>query len=301
MGESNTKIIGSVIVGFAIVFGAYTLGNFGEAPRIQIMGGSGEAAAVTGVIGIERNAIAVVDSDNDGIEDWRNEFLTTPSVQINSATTTPYTPPDTYTGQFGLQFYESILSSRISGPFGASPETIIENSLNSIEVVSKDIIYDTQDIIIVPTTNTAIYTYANAVMQIIIDTNLPNIADEVTLLSNYLKNQEDSNAKADLDKKATMYMAMRDMTLNLGVPNSLVKEHLDLINSYHALSRDIEAMAQIYEDPVVPLLRIKRYEDDAAGLLLSLQNLFLALEPNANLFTIDDPAALLVNFSPNLQ
>jgi len=100
---------------------------------------------------------------------------------------------------------------------------------------------------------------------------------------------------------ASMYKALRDEALATPVPQSLIKQHLDLINTYHALYKNISDMQMAFDDPMVSLMRIKRYQDDATGLGFALTNLFNALVPHASLFTQSDPAVVLVAFAPNLQ
>lgn len=90
---------------------------------------------------------------------------------------------------------------------------------------------------------------------------------------------------------------MRDESLLVPVPKLFLKQHLDLINTYEAIYKDIYAMTLSLEDPAVALLRIKRYEDDALGFSLALQNMYDALEPHAGLFTANDPALLFANFN----
>lgn len=98
-----------------------------------------------------------------------------------------------------------------------------------------------------------------------------------------------------------MYRQMRDQALRTPVPQSLAKEHLDIVNVFNALHAGLRDVRSVYDDPVVALMRVKRYQDDATGLANSMRNLYLALEPNANLFTPDDPAVVLVAFAPNFQ
>lgn len=100
---------------------------------------------------------------------------------------------------------------------------------------------------------------------------------------------------------ATAYRNYREDTLKIPVPALLAKEHLDLINSYHALHGDISALATYEVDPAVALLRLKRYQDDVLGLRLSFENMYRAIEPYASVFQPNDSAMLLVQFSPDLQ
>jgi hypothetical protein len=56
-------------------------------------------------------------------------------------------------------------------------------------------------------------------------------------------------------------------------------------------------MAISIEDPAFALIRIKRYQDDATGLQIALQNMYDTIEPYASLLGPDDPALLFVLFS----
>ncbi|MBP6924530.1 MAG: hypothetical protein KBB78_03095, partial [Candidatus Pacebacteria bacterium] len=63
--------------------------------------------------------------------------------------------------------------------------------------------------------------------------------------------------------------------------------------------RDVEAMSFATSDPALTLMRFKRYQDDALALRLSLENIYLALNPYSNLFSTSDPAVFFSQFSPN--
>lgn len=90
---------------------------------------------------------------------------------------------------------------------------------------------------------------------------------------------------------------MRDESLLVPVPKLLLKQHLDLINTYEAVYKDIYAMTYSLEDPAVALMRIKRYEDDVLGLGVALQNMYDSLQPYAGLFSVSDPALLFASFN----
>jgi len=60
-------------------------------------------------------------------------------------------------------------------------------------------------------------------------------------------------------------------------------------------------MQLVFSDPVVALMRVKRYQDDAIGLSLALQNIYNVVLPYASVFEPNDPAVLFVVFDPNYQ
>ena len=58
-------------------------------------------------------------------------------------------------------------------------------------------------------------------------------------------------------------------------------------------------MTAAVDDPAFALLRLKRYEDDATGLSLALENMLIGLVDYSHLFSANDPAMLFIIFSPN--
>ena len=293
-GQFNPKIVGATVVGFALIAGAYTVSNFGNPRQIA------QPANIQATTPTQRVAIAVTDNDNNGIEDWRDEFVTSAPVLLNQASSS-YTPPDTVTGQMSIDFMEGIIRSKGYGAFGSSNEEVIANTVDSLSKETEQKLYDISDVIIMEEwDNQDIINYANTAASAIYRNSVPNLESELLILKDYM-NTQDEGRLVELKSLAAVYQGYRDDTLKIPVPAFLTKEHLDLINTYEAIHADIDAMTLALSDPVVALLRLKRYQDDATGLGYALQNMYLALEPHASLFTIDDPAALFVIFSPNYQ
>lgn len=293
-GQLNPKIVGATVIGFALVFGAYTVSNFTN-PSEEL-----QRATVTTAASTERVAIAVADTDNNGIEDWRDEFITTDPVILGN-TDGDYTPPETVTGRLGIEFMENVIRSRGYGPFGNSDAEVVEATVDSLRTQAEDTLYDTPDITIMEEwDNQDIVNYANTLAATLIRHNVPDMENELLILHDVITNEKIERV-GELQMIADVYKNYRDDTLLIPVPGFLAKEHLDLINTYNALYQDIIAMTLTLEDPAVTILRLKRYQDDAAGLAYAFENMYAAVEPYAGLFTVDDPAAVFVNFSPDYQ
>lgn len=294
-GNTNPKVIGACIVGLALVAGAYTLSNFG-ASRVKNQQTASVAAATT-----PRVAIAVTDSDNNGIEDWRDEFVTNEPIVLTQEVEA-YEPPDTLTGQMGVNFIESYLRSKTQGPFGRTQDELISDTVDVLAQETAHDLYDIPDITILNNwTNQDIVNYANTLALVITNNNQTQITEgELYILSDIVTNG--NNERLDeLKALSEAYMNMRDASLNVPVPSNLVKQHLDLINTYHAIHKDIEAMTLSVDDPAFALMRLKRYEDDASGLGFALENMYQALVPYASLLQPSDPALLFVVFSPEFK
>lgn len=291
-GQISPKIIGSTLIGFALVAGAYLMSDFNKR---ELTVPVAQLATSTP----QRVAIAVTDTDNNGIEDWRDEFVTTAPIILNESTST-YSLPDTLTGKMSISFMENVIRSKTYGPFGRTEDEVINSTIKNLASETEISLYDTPDISIMTEWDDAdIRNYANTVASVILNNSIES-EGELNILYDILQTN-DQNRIPELEAVATVYKNYRDDTLKVPVPAFLAKEHLDLINSYHAIQQDIAAMAVVFDDPAVSLLRLKRYQDDATGLGLSLQNMYFALEPYARLVTADDPATLFVLFNPDLK
>jgi hypothetical protein len=291
-GQISPKIIGSTLIGFALVAGAYLMSDFNKR---ELAVPVAQLATSTP----QRVAIAVTDTDDNGIEDWRDEFVTTAPIILNESTST-YSLPDTLTGKMSISFMENVIRSKTYGPFGRTEDEVINTTIKNLASETEITLYDTPDISIITEWDDAdIRNYANTVASVILNNSIES-EGELNILYDVLQSNNQQRI-SELEAVANVYKNYRDDTIKVPVPAFLAKEHLDLINSYHAIHQDIAAMAIVFDDPAVSLLRLKRYQDDATGLGLSLQNMYFALEPYARLVTAEDPATLFVLFNPDLK
>ncbi len=291
--QSKTKIVGAFIIGFAIVAGAFTLKNFGKPstppPNLQV---AGVAEAPVRVV------IDVSDSDKNGIEDWQDQFVKSTSITIKPEATEEYEPPNTLTGQVGVSLFEDIIRAKGYGPVGRSQEQIVTDTVDQINPYASDTIIDVRQIITSQDSSPqAIRTYANAHADAILNNNVPGLKNELLILNDILSEQNSEKIES-LDKIKQIYLGTRNDVLKLPVPSILVKEHLDLINVYNALYHDVDAMTNSLNDPMLSLVRLKRYEEDADGLALAFRNIFEAIEPYAATFERNDSALLFVDLIP---
>ena len=286
----NPRVIGACLVGFALVAGAYVLSNFGQSNWQT------QPAAV--VVSQPRVAIEVLDENDNGIEDWRDEFVTTAPIIIEQGEST-YKAPETLTGQLGIDFIEDLIRSKTAGPFGRSQEEVVGRAVDTLTGQAAYDLYDVPDITVLTQWEDAdLLSYANTVALTITNNNIDNGRGEIDILSDALKDITPNQVYLDeLNSIAKAYENMRDTALSIPVPAIAVKQHLDLINTFNALHESIGAMVTAAQDPALALVRIKRYQDDALGLQIALENMYLILEPYASLVGPDDPALLFVLFS----
>jgi hypothetical protein len=294
-GPQNPKVFGAFLIGFAMIAGAYLLSNFGE-PRSPELGALKAVAKEAPA----RVFIPVSDSDTNGLEDWRDQFISAPAVSAVPVTADDYVPPTTLTGQLGVSLMEGLIVSAAAAPVTRPREQVIADTVERLgKVATADTIFDVKDILISDDmSDQAIRSYGNALADVLLTQSVPELENELLLLRDYLEST-DGKDPSKLITLANVYKNYRDKTLNVPVPKYFVKEHLDLINVYHALYMNIDSMTKVSTDPMLPFVRLKRYEDDVNGLALALTNVYNTLTPYARVFEMNDPAIMFVNFYQN--
>jgi len=291
----NKKVTGAFLIGFALIAGSYVVSNFGKNAEPTT------ANIYTATTLTPRIFIPIVDSDQNGVEDWREDFVSeTPLIIDESTSTVPYEMPTSLTDQVGIQLFKSILEAKTMGKVGPSQTEIVQKAADQLRKTVKDVIYGPNNVTTIPISPTAVRTYGNTMAQIILNNNQPDSENELTILDRAVKSEDPEELKK-LIPLALMYKNLRDQSIVTPVPEPFLKQHLDLINTYQALYKNLSDMQLVFSDPVVALMRVKRYQDDAIGLSLALQNIYNVVLPYASVFEPNDPAVLFVVFDPNYQ
>ncbi len=295
----NSKILGAFVIGFALVAGSYTLSNFGQLSEKDQT--TPDVYAVTTAANADtRTYIEVSDKNSDGVEDWQEEFVNQTPLVISAdvASTTAFAIPNTVTDRMGIELFQSVLQAKGRGNVGPQRAQIVSETADLLrQNTVKDTLFTRANITVIDTSNEAIRTYANTLASILVNNNVPGSESELVIIDRALKTENASELNK-LDPIIAMYKTMRDQTMDTPVPRGFEKQHLDLVNVYQALYATLTDFKLIYSDPVVALLRVKRYQDDATGLGYALQNMYRALEPHAALLQPEDPALVFAAFAP---
>lgn len=291
----NPRIFGALIVGSGLVAIA-VIGT-----RFNILGDNQPAATnaqMNVVASAEplRQYIPTKDSNNDGVPDWQELLNNTEPLQINESAA-DYQAPDTLTDQFAIEFFEGYVRNKGFGAFAEEPDQLIAQASDNLVAQAQDTLYDTGSINIIPTSPNLVRTHANAVAQIILDYPLPVGTENELLIIERAIVQDDESVLAELDPIIAAYTGMIEDMLSTPVPSNMVKEHLDLLNAYQGIRNTILGMRNSFADPLMGLLRVQRYQDDANGLAIAITNLFEAAYENDASFVAGDAVFSIVMFS----
>lgn len=295
LNHSNSKVLGAFVVGAILVGGSYLAANLKPAT-----GTNSASLSVTTVESPLREPITVKDSNNDGIEDWQEVFVSDFS-NFSASSTETYVSPDTLTGSVGVNFFQEVLSAEAYKGIGRSKEQIIEDTVTKVNSYATDKIFSVSDLTLKQDTSPeSIKAYANAHAEAIINSGIPGLRNELEVIREILNGKTEPGLQ-ELELISSVYLNTRDQVLQIPVPDILAKEHLDLINVYNALYNDITAMTKVVSDPMLTFVRMKRYQEDTNALKLALQNIYFALKPYQKDFGVADKAVLFTLFNPDLK
>lgn len=270
MSDGQKRIAAAVIFAAGLISVALFM-------RVESTAPTDATAAVAVAPAPERSPIVVRDSNNDGVPDWQESLQTSEPVTIEATTETTYEPPDTLTEEFALEFFEKMVRAENYGDFGDSPEELVANAGNTLADKAYDTFLGDKDIVIDrDNSKEAMARYGESVAAVIISAPDGSSENEASILERALRNQDPGELEK-LETKLVAYQYMLEESKKIAVPSLVKKQHLDLLNTYQALIADLEAMRYAFDDPMMALLRMKRYQDDADGLYASIANVYTVL------------------------
>lgn len=280
----STRVTGAFIIGIALIALVVT---YKSLTSTQVPPGT---LAIVAKDAAPRSFIKTSDEDGDGIPDWQETLQRTDPVLITLASTT-YKTSDTLTDQFAVDFFQDMVRSKNYGVFGDNPDELVTHVSEQFKDAATDVFYGAKDIVVdQDTSQAAIRNYANAMAAIVLAGTVPvNTPNQAEIMQQAFATNNPA-ALAQLDVYIDVFDTMIESFLITPVPSTYVKEHLDLINIYLAINNDMKGMRLAFEDPLLAIVRIKRYQEDASSLYVALLNMQKKTVEDNVVFQQNDPA-----------
>jgi len=181
-----------------------------------------------------------------------------------------------------------------------SAEKFIDETVKSLQAEAVDEQFTRDDILISSNDQVANWrSYGNRVAVIIISNAMEGeVRSELEVLNDALR-LDDPIILEELDPRIKSYEKMLAEMLSTPVPESLVREHLSLINVYQALLSDNKAFRNVLDDAIPSMMRFRRYFFDANALYTGLVNLYEKLDEAGIQWNEGDAASQLVSADEN--
>lgn len=246
-----------------------------------------------------RTYIPAPDEDNDGISDWAEDLIEDREVIAEAVDPAqPYVAKNTLTERFSIDFFKDYLYSKGFGTAELDREAIIERAMTVLKDEAEDRLYTFADITLAEEdTPEALRAYGNRISEI--TTSHKTTANELEIINRALDTKNPELLK-ELDTNIAAYRSYLEETLATPVPETLARQHVDLLNVYNAILNDLTAMQAVYHDPLLGLLRLKRYPDDVEGLIYVYFSFDHAFRQAGITFSEDEPGAIF-NMASDLR
>lgn len=284
MGKLSPKILGATAVGLALVGGAFWL-----APQeTKVTNAASENEASGQIEASLRTFIPVGDQDQNSVPDWQESFAT---ADINLDELEDYEPQGE-TGRLATELGQSLITSLQSGAPFSMPATSLREAMLDEQ-------FDRTDILIASdNSQNALRAYGNRVAEIAFNNPIPAGTENELIILRTALTASSEEALSELDPIIASYEGMLEDLLQTPVPDSLVREHLSLLNVYQALRVNLTAFRGVFDDALLSMIRFRRYPSDAEALQLALSNLYLRLNDAGIKWQDSEPAGQLIEIRP---
>lgn len=239
---------------------------------------------------VVRTFIPVKDTDGNTIPDWQEVFASGKINLDELSSTTPY-EPKTVTGQVAVSLTKSVMETRAAGR-GINSDQLINLTTEDLNQYLYDDEFTKEDINISYDNSTnALKNYGNRIARITEENSIEGDSEnELDILNRALKTSNETEIEK-LDPIIASYEGLVADMLSTPVPESMIKEHLSLLNVYQAILNDLKAFRNVFNDAVVSIIRYQRYVADALALYTAIENLYQKLSEAGIQWTESDPAS----------
>jgi hypothetical protein len=289
VNTGTIRIGGALIFGIAIIAGAVFF-----APSHTPANALGLATATNTP---ERQYIPTTDSNGDGVSDWKDQFpkQVTVAPLASSSTSTPFTPPQTVTGEYALRFFQNAVSQASQGQLSdQQKQNIPVDTLKSLPDPVRKARYTENNITTSDNSLATLHDYGNKLASIVLrHATGKSAGGELAVLKNAVTTQN-QEVLSQLDPIRITYRQQIDELLALPAPPLLATQHLQLINYAEAMYEDIGVFQKAFSDPLLTIAYVKKYTDSAQKLSDTAAQLSASLFANGVRYTADEPAGQLI-------
>ena len=304
-------ILGSILLAGIVIYGGYFLAThqFFINKKMAV-----EGAALTQERVKKITADLEKDSDNDGLKDWEEALWQTDKNKADTDSDGMQDGEEVRTGHDPLNPAKNDLlikaenssstsskNNLIKGPTEQLAVDLFSKYLNLHSNNSNPLDQATKDNLIQSVTSSGIINSINlpftthtkkdlkvisgqisqadidtyvAAVKNIIHKNYPGVGDgELLILQKAVDNNDTATLKK-LDPIINSYLLSSKNLLSLSVPNTLVQEHLDLVNSFTHMGESISYMKQGFDEPLLVLVDMERYSQFIIDMFQALQAVF---------------------------
>ncbi|MDB9944374.1 hypothetical protein OAD26_00035 [bacterium] len=240
-----------------------------------------------------RAYIPVPDTDADGVSDWEESFEKRITVNLpKESSEGEYEVPTTVTGAYAMQLFSDFMYTSQGEPLtDAQRQDLVKNAFPK-NLAAKEITpYKLSDLNLGENTLASFREYGNAIASIILAYASETRDNEIAILTDIYNNGEE-----EIDRLTPVLITYRqfveDMLL-LSTPSEFSDLHLRILNGTQTLLEDITVFTKAYEDPLLVVGYITKYQNDRIALEYNISSVFNILTKGGVHYADDEPVNVL--------
>ncbi len=286
--RGNIRIVGALTLGVIIVVGVYLIKSKNETMSVT--------AAIVVPENETREYIPIKDTDENGINDWEEQFSKKIIAEAVTSQTTDknYEIPTTVTGQFALRLFKNRTIAGLDKKLTEEEKNaIVDASMESIKYPVLNLNYIERDLTISNDSISSLHDYGNAISLIILSHSFEERDNELNILNEAIQGIRPD--LSDLVPIKITYKQFVSELLSTPVPPQLIERHLRIINLIQAVYEDIGVFEFFKTDPLLTLTYMKEYIQDYENLNTSFFEMAEYLFSRGVRYEPDEPAGLLID------
>lgn len=177
----------------------------------------------------------------------------------------------------------------------ASQQYLIDNFLTKVPEATPLKIYTRKDIKITQGNSTAdLKAYANAMGRVLKNNPAKGAENELVILKRAIDNNDKSELKK-IDASIAGDASTLKGFLTVSVPESLVGQHLNIINNFGATDESIKGLRKIFDDPITTISNLSAYNRRTDMLKNSIQSMINEFVQKGIIFSPKDDGYLFMH------
>ncbi|MES2314622.1 MAG: hypothetical protein V4524_01645 [Patescibacteria group bacterium] len=235
--------------------------------------------------------------------DWKKQFFdvngSNTSIGKASNGSTASDTPLTLTDKVGRDFFARYIELKQNNLDGNKQlvQGVIDQTLANAQVESSAVkIYTAKDISVLGTTDAnTLHIYGNTVGSIIITYGpKKNAAD----LAYNAFDKNDLTLLSQIDAVTAAYKKVAQLLISTQVPQPLVQNHIDLINSINKMASISQALRNIEGDPMQSIVSLSNYGTTQSSILSTFMSMNSYFSTNGVTFTQTEPGSFFSLIKP---
>lgn len=267
----------------------------------------GTLAASIAVADSPRTYFETRDSDGDGMRDWEEDLYgtnpKTPDALARPTTTAAVKEtiddlPDTVTKQFAISFMSDYIAKHgANSAFDdAAKQEFLDEAVDYAQAETADRPFTAADLNVSGDSSpTAVRAYGNELARALTEHSISSRENELAILERALQSDDPADLAGLAEIRDSYQQTLSDV-LVMPAPESLVAEHLELLNTVLALHNNVAAFERSFDDALPAMVRFQRYPSDIEHLRQILSAISARLRERGATYSKEEPGSFFTLF-----